>query len=404
MCATATCRILGTVPRPLEYDADNKMHDTLSRNPIFLDRVPVQQKPKICKADVMTEVSVVIDDIVTAMKDGQMAVASSFMNQFEGKDMWASCSALIAQSTVPRRETITYQEDGCTAEFPATCVTEDGSGRESQQPVEDYCKFNPKHPWCKNPCCNWKKGETMCCRPKQVEREVNMPEIDPEKLGKRCPGFAKGGSVADAVAASNEFARATGAGATCLMDQAVVTKRDTALDVAGDCCFYAVTGTQGGFGGEGNKKKGSQLCNFHSDCDSGVCVLSSKDTPTVPEYASKKCYLKKNDPRLTGKSGVCKVPSTMEDMGQTLVRCLAREFKRNAENLSLPQLNKATALLNELLGLTWDTKQSQVATKLFNQVWVVCSYTGVVPVVFYRSGPLYCYVLCGRVSTGMPLP
>ena len=75
---------------------------------------------------------------------GQLAVSAAFMRQFQGKDMWASCVSLIASVMEEKKEAISYKQMGCEADFPELCL--------QQRSEEDYCKYNPKHPWCKDPC------------------------------------------------------------------------------------------------------------------------------------------------------------------------------------------------------------------------------------------------------------
>ena len=215
-----------------------------------------------------------------------------------------------------------------------------------------------------------------------------MPVVKGTALGGICPGFAGGGSVADAVAAANDFAASTGAGGVCLPDEDKLQKRSSAIDLVGDCCFYVVAGTAGGFdggmmgggmdmgggggeGGGGNKKTSSQLCNSNDECDSGVCQTSKK-TPAVPKYAAK-CYAKNNDPRTKGKKGVCKIPGTADEIGQTFYKCLAREFAYQGSTKTIPELEKAPSLLSESLGLAWDASAKAVGDKLFSRVaYAIC--------------------------------
>ena len=187
-------------------------------NEIFKQSMEIELKPKMCKAPVMTAVKRVVGSLVDDMKKHKVAVSARFMRQFQGKDMWVSCGAMLRSVMDDRLQSLSYKLMGCDADFPDTC-------NKGQQDVQKFCRLNPTHPWCKEPCCNPDKAQRFCCAPRDKTITVNMPVVKGGKLGGYCPGFAKGGSVADAVAAANEYSAKAGAGGACLPDEDKANKR-----------------------------------------------------------------------------------------------------------------------------------------------------------------------------------
>ena len=284
-----------------------------------------------------------------------MAVSADVMRAYQGTDVWGGCSGLVEDSLVPRSISLQYLSAGCEDPHP--------EGKCPNLGELGFCRLNPTHPWCSNPCCNREKAETMCCVAKTYTRDLQAPTVDGAAFGNRCPGANTADKTTSVLTAADAYAATLAGAKDCLPSKADVSDMSSTLDKAADCCFYVVVGSEER--GDMQTVKSAQLCNSHDECDSGECVITTNTAAvTVPSYASS-CYAS-GAAEIQNKLYFCKLP-VGDAQGPALGNCFKRRFAAS------DKLPTAFFRMKEAFGLQYDASEADTGKAIFdNTKWSYC--------------------------------
>lgn len=245
--------------------------DVTGEQDLFPKPLSTPKKKTSCDKDrVSTEAAKIVGAIEAAM-NGSMGTSAEYIAATEASDDMRACLDTLELATKAEPVNRVSMSIECLTDEPFTC---EGEG------AWEYCQRDPKHPWCRDPCCNLELQSKLCCAPRPVTIAMMVPKVEERKFGFVCPGAGK-----DALVGSETFNMVSSLRhdkSLCFeQDDSIFLSQLSSLERTGECCHAIAYGadpylTMYGIGmdmGEEGKRNSIQLCNTDADCFSGQLSL-----------------------------------------------------------------------------------------------------------------------------------
>ena len=340
---------------------------------------------------------------MTKTEDGTMLTNYIDYLQHMGTDAWVDCISIVTNSMEDAYEEVSRRRP--SASSPSLRLDEHGP---QQRDVEEqlqsrlmgFCKDNPNHEWCNDPCCNTRLQETMCCAPKNATVSVFKPKFKTEDYVLECLTVAfenskterpRGGNIdslacvdpTEATAAADFVAKKLQDPRLCMTKYLEVNKITTEINSDLECCLNAVVGKESWE--NGYSMKSTQPCSTDDDCESGKCVITinqEKDAPKDDGCAWSSTKLS-NRCAMTGSGS----------SGTSIAKCLTRRLTTNPK-----VTEEAVKTVQKVLGGSSDASDADVGQTITavpspNSAWAtatpICSTNtvGAVLVPIARATP-----------------
>ena len=266
--------------------------------------IPLEMAENKCDVETL---SVVVDGLNRTMElteDGKMLTNYVDYLQYMGTDAWVDCASIVTNSMADAYEEVSMETMECVYDHPCDWMSADGpqnnetTRKSCNQGHEGFCKDNPNHVWCNDPCCNTRLQETMCCAPKNATVSVFKPKFKTEDYVLECLTVAfenskteasPGGNIdslacvdpTEATAAADFVAKKLQDPRLCMTKYLEVNKITTEINSDLECCLNAVVGKESWE--NGYSMKSTQPCSTDDDCESGKCVITTGDQKDAPK-------------------------------------------------------------------------------------------------------------------------
>ena len=288
-------------------------------NPICQPNILVKPKSPVCDYKKMSKVVEEMNAFMASVKAGDAASDWEVIMQYQGKDTWAGCAALVRESLIDGTKQISIKTDKCTEAFPDTQGT---SEREFCAKAE-----NSNNAWCTDPCCNEDLQETMCCRVQTKTFERYDPSVDKEKLGENCP-FGNPSDIPAAIDSAMSYTTLFNSPDICFAKKKTFDDQMKTLQNVPDCCYKSVVGT---YDSSTGTFKTNQKCSTDDDCFSGSCnVVAQSSQGTSSQSSSSKCFTTEEQ---NGKNYYCN-PAESSYVSTALAACMLDRLANQPKSIA----------------------------------------------------------------------